>query len=102
MSYIRSHPATDSPLYQSVIDAVADPPRTTAVVEAVPQPIDATPRSLWQAIASTLRTWQARRRARCDLAEVDARSLRELGFSPELVAYELRRPFWRPLRDWRS
>jgi len=99
MSHIRSHP--DIPLYQSVIDTVADPPKTNVAVDAVQQPVDPVPFSLWRAIGSTLQTWRARRRARHDLALIDARSLRELGFSPELVAYELRRPFWRPLRDWR-
>jgi len=100
MSYMRSHPVVDSPLYQSVTDAVADPPKTGGI-DATPPAIETAPSSLWQVIAGTLRTWQAHRRARCDLAQIDARSLRELGLSPELVEYELRRPFWRPLRDWR-
>ncbi|HKU98698.1 MAG TPA: hypothetical protein VJR58_25625 [Vineibacter sp.] len=96
MSYIRSHPTTDTPLYQSVIDTATDPPKVDAAVPAAETP----PPSLWHAVAHTIRLWQARRRARHELALIDARSLRELGLSPELVEYELRRPFWRPLRDW--
>jgi uncharacterized protein YjiS (DUF1127 family) len=95
MSYIRSTHHADDRLFQTVVEKHADLPRPNVAID-IARP------SVWQRIAATLRTWQARRRSRRELAQIDARSLRELGFSPELVEYELRRPFWRPLRDWRS
>ncbi len=96
MSYVRSHHHADDRLFQSIAGSpVALPAPDAATIAA--------PASTMRRIAMALRIWQARRRSRRELAQVDARSLRELGLSPELVEYELRRPFWRPLRDdWRS
>ncbi|WP_218578452.1 DUF1127 domain-containing protein [Vineibacter terrae] len=98
MSYIRSPHHAGDHLFQSIAQAPAAPsmPAPDAAAEA------GTPASALQRIAAVLRTWQARRRERLELAQVDERTLRELGLSPTLVDYELRRPFWRPTRDWRS
>jgi uncharacterized protein YjiS (DUF1127 family) len=52
-------------------------------------------------IAATLRVWRERIRARRALAQIDERSLREAGISPGLAEYEMRQPFWRPLRQRR-
>ena len=49
-----------------------------------------------------VRVWIARIRARRELAQVDERSLRELGISPGLAHYEASRPFWQALRDLRD
>jgi uncharacterized protein YjiS (DUF1127 family) len=54
------------------------------------------------AAAARLALWRSYRRARRDLARLDARSLRDLGVAPGQIVYELSRPFWRPLRDWRG
>ena len=52
--------------------------------------------------AATLRRWRANREARRGLAELDARSVRDIGISPEMAEYEASRPFWRNVRDLRS
>ena len=63
------------------------------------------PVSRWRialhALAATLRRWRHNRAARRGLAELDARSLRDIGIAPELADYEAGRPFWRPVRDLR-
>ena len=51
--------------------------------------------SLHQRIAFTLVVWAQRREMRRQLAQMDARSLRELGISPAAAAYESGKPFWR-------
>jgi uncharacterized protein YjiS (DUF1127 family) len=87
MSHIRTELGTNEPLFQSLSTTPAmDLPR----------------RGVWPGIALRLRNWQANRRARRELAMVDAHTLRDLGISPELVKYELLQPFWRPLRDLRK
>lgn len=53
------------------------------------------------ALAALWCLWQRRRAERRDLAALSARDLRELGIAPELADYELRKPFWRPMRDLR-
>jgi uncharacterized protein YjiS (DUF1127 family) len=95
MSHIRSSIDLEDGLYQSV--------------EGVPSPIPAAASAAvpgWlrsgRAVAARLALWRSYRRARRDLALLDARSLRDLGVAPEQIIYELSRPFWRPLRDWRS
>ena len=52
-------------------------------------------------LLALLRTWRERVRARSALAEIDERSLREAGISPAMAEYEMRQPFWRPLRGER-
>ena len=49
-----------------------------------------------------LKIWLERIRARRALALMDERSLRDLGISPAFVDFELRKPFWKELADWRS
>jgi uncharacterized protein YjiS (DUF1127 family) len=53
------------------------------------------------ALAALWTLWQQRRAERRDLAALSARDLRDLGIAPELADYELRKPFWRPMRDLR-
>lgn len=55
-----------------------------------------------QAAASLLATWRKRARSRRELAQVDARSLREAGIDPAFADFEVAQPFWREpikLRD---
>jgi uncharacterized protein YjiS (DUF1127 family) len=106
MSHIRSRLNPDENFFQSTgtasplpVPATAAAPGGRAHAGAAIAPAW---RRTWQAIAQRLRAWRACHRARCELAQLDSRSLRELGIAPELVDYELSRPFWQPLRDWRS
>ena len=55
----------------------------------------ATPKlSLGQRVAFTLSLWRQRSEMRRRLAEMDSRSLRDIGISPAAAAYESGRPFW--------
>jgi uncharacterized protein YjiS (DUF1127 family) len=67
-------------------------------------PVEA-PRARWRvilgSIVATLREWRRRSVARRELANFDARMLRDIGVDPSMVDYEMRQSFWRPLRDWR-
>lgn len=54
-------------------------------------------RSLRQRIVFALAVWRQRSEARHQLAQMDARSLRELGISPAAAAYESGKPFWRSM-----
>jgi len=55
----------------------------------------ATPRvSFGQRVAFTLALWRQRTKMRRRLAEMDARSLREIGVSPAAAAYESGKAFW--------
>ena len=56
---------------------------------SVPRP------SLGQRVALVLAVWRQRSEMRHQLAQMDARSLRELGISPAAAAYESGKPFWR-------
>ena len=68
-------------------------------------PVEA-PRARWRvilgSIVATLREWRRRRVARRGLANLDERTLRDIGVDPGMVDYEMRQSFWRPLRDWRD
>jgi len=68
-------------------------------------PVEA-PRARWRvilgSIVATLREWRRRRVARRGLANLDERTLRDIGVDPSMVDYEMRQSFWRPLRDWRD
>ncbi len=87
MSHVRSDLHVEIPTFQSLADREAKPaPRPTLIAR----------------IAATLRVWRERRIARRALAQVDARSLRDVGIAPELVAYEIAQPFWCEPRDWRA
>ena len=55
----------------------------------------ATPKlSLGQRLAFTLSLWRQRSEMRRRLAEMDSRSLRDIGISPAAAAYESGKPFW--------
>jgi uncharacterized protein YjiS (DUF1127 family) len=57
-----------------------------------------TPRlSLGQRIAFMLTLWRQRTDSRRRLAELDARSLRDIGISPAAAAYESGKPFWQKM-----
>jgi uncharacterized protein YjiS (DUF1127 family) len=52
----------------------------------------------WRATASALallRGWHRRARSRCDLAQLDARLLRDIGLDRARALHEARKPFWR-------
>lgn len=83
MFHHRSHLPIEIPTFQSTVHHEAKP-------------------TLKARIAATLRTWRERRAMRRELTRIDARSLRDIGIAPELVAYEIAQPFWRDLRDWRA
>ncbi len=83
MSHHRSYLHIETPTFQSTIHREAKP-------------------TLMERVAATLRTWRERRAMRRELARIDARSLRDVGIAPEVVAYEIAQPFWRDLRDWRA
>ena len=53
--------------------------------------------SLRQRIAVTLTQWRQRTEIRHRLAEMDSRSLRDLGISPAAAAYESGKPFWQKM-----
>ena len=40
-------------------------------------------------------TWRRRARSRRELAQLDTRSLRDLGLSSSEVHFEINKPFWR-------
>jgi uncharacterized protein YjiS (DUF1127 family) len=58
------------------------------VTTAVPK------QSLVERIAFTLTLWRQRTEMRRRLAELDSRSLRDIGISPAAAAYESGKPFW--------
>ncbi len=105
MSHIRSTLSPDNRLYQSTVAPILPPTSGTATDPPVDTLAPAA-RITWQdsfrVVLTLLRTWRARQRARRALAAIDAHTLRDIGIAPELVAYELSQPFWRPLRDWRD
>lgn len=45
--------------------------------------------------------WRRRSRARRALAQIDARDFADAGISAGNAAYEIKQPFWRPLRNLR-
>lgn len=71
-----------------------------------PAVFDGLDRPWWQLLPASLRTiiatWRERAQARRDLAQIDARSLREAGIDPGVADFEAAQPFWRKpmtLRD---
>ncbi len=54
-------------------------------------------RSLPQRLVLALAVWRQRARARRDLAQMDARSLHDIGISPAAAAYESGKPFWQAM-----
>jgi len=59
-------------------------------------------RTMLRTVSATLRLWRHRHGMRAEMARFDAATLGELGISVGLVEYEIRQPFWRPLRSWRD
>ena len=53
--------------------------------------------SLRRRLAITLAVWRQRAKARRFLAEMDARSLRDIGISLAAAAYETGKPFWKAM-----
>jgi uncharacterized protein YjiS (DUF1127 family) len=51
-------------------------------------------RSFMQRLGITVAVWRERAELRRRLAEMDSRSLRDLGISPAAAAYESGKPFW--------
>jgi uncharacterized protein YjiS (DUF1127 family) len=47
------------------------------------------------AVGQVLTTWRRRARERRELANLDHRTLRDLGISPVDVRFEADKPFWR-------
>jgi uncharacterized protein YjiS (DUF1127 family) len=92
-------------------DQVAAQP-VTPVTSASLQPAGTVPNCLvevpparWRLILGlivpTLREWHRRSAARRELAIFDERMLHDIGLHRGMVDYEIRRSFWRPIRDWR-
>jgi uncharacterized protein YjiS (DUF1127 family) len=61
----------------------------------------------WQlslpAVGALFKIWRHRIRARRELTQIDARSLRDAGISPGVAAFEAAQPFWHApieLRDY--
>jgi uncharacterized protein YjiS (DUF1127 family) len=61
------------------------------VTTAAPRP------SLSQRLVFTLTLWRQRTEIRRRLAELDSRSLRDIGISPAAAAYESGKPFWQKM-----
>ena len=57
---------------------------------------------LAQRIVLLFRLWRRRAVERRELARLDARTLRDIGIARSQIEYDLNRPFWRPLPDWRD
>ena len=53
--------------------------------------------SLGRRIVFTLSLWRQRIELRRRLAELDSRTLRDIGISPAAAAYESGKPFWRKM-----
>lgn len=51
--------------------------------------------SAFTTFAKVIGTWRARSRERQELALLDARSLRDLGLTPNSIQFEANKPFWR-------
>ena len=47
------------------------------------------------AFAHVVGTWRERARERRELAQLDARSLHDLGLNPGSIQFEVNKPFWR-------
>lgn len=51
--------------------------------------------TLSSGVAQLLGTWRQRTRERRELAQLDARSLHDLGLNAGSVQFEINKPFWR-------
>jgi uncharacterized protein YjiS (DUF1127 family) len=85
---------------------LATPGASARHAAAVPGRPVVAPRASWSLIlgliVATLREWRRRRAARYELANLDERTLRDIGLDPGIVDYEVRQSFWRSPRDWRD
>jgi uncharacterized protein YjiS (DUF1127 family) len=103
----RQQPITAATLRNRVAAQRATPRASAGHQPAatVPNCAVEAPRARWRVIlgliAATLCEWRRRSVARRELANFDARMLRDIGIDPGIVDYEMRQSFWRPLRDWR-
>lgn len=61
---------------------------------AVPPPRKRGP-GLWAAAVALCRTWRRRVRDRRELAKLDYRMQRDIGVTPNEIAREIGKPFWR-------
>jgi uncharacterized protein YjiS (DUF1127 family) len=103
------HRAIAAPKRADLVPAHRATPRASArpaPAAAVANRAVEAPRGRWRlildSIVATLCEWRRRSVARRELVSFDARMLRDIGVDPGLVEYEMRQPFWRPLRDWRD
>ena len=87
-------------------DQVAAQRATHQPAATVPNCPAEAPRARWRvilgSIVATLREWRRRSVARHELANFDARMLRDIGIDPSIVDYEMGQSFWRSPRDWRD
>jgi uncharacterized protein YjiS (DUF1127 family) len=61
-----------------------------------------TPRlSIGRRVAATVATWRVRVAARRHLAQLDARTLRDIGVAPTVAAVEADTPFWKKMAPLR-
>ena len=61
-----------------------------------------TPRpSIGRRVAATVATWRARVAVRRHLAQLDARTLRDIGVAPAVAAFEAGKPFWKKMAPLR-
>ena len=49
----------------------------------------------YTAFNQVLATWRRRARERRELANLDHRTIRDLGISPSAIQFEANKPFWR-------
>jgi uncharacterized protein YjiS (DUF1127 family) len=102
------HPSIGAAKIPDRAPARRAPPRVSArqAPAAVPNRAIEAPRARWRlilaSIVATLREWRRRSMQRHDLLGLDAHILRDVGIDPGVVEFEMRQPFWRPLRDWRD
>lgn len=61
---------------------------------ALPRLRTARAADLLAGIATLIRTWRARSRARRDLAKLDEHMLRDIGLDATIAAHEVSRRFW--------
>ncbi len=104
----RPQPITAPGLGDQVAAQPASPPASAShqpVATVADFPVKAPParwRLILGSIVATLREWRRRSVARRELAIFDARMLHDIGLDRGMVDYEIRRSFWRPIRDWRG
>ena len=66
---------------------------SSITVHSAQQPISSSSHSA--SLMATLQLWMDRRHQRQQLAQLDARQLRDIGLDAQQVQSEVQRPFWR-------